>query len=655
MKFLLAAVNAKYIHSNLGIYSLKKYADSRLKQSGEKQEKEPSGGGPAWEIEIGEYTINHRTDDILRDIYRRAPDAVGFSCYIWNILYIRELVHDLKKILPDTEIWLGGPEVSYRASELLREEPYVRGIMAGEGEETFYRLLRAAGERTSAGSIWKDQALSLIPGLVFRALGADGENREDGKNRKDGENREDGKVRAEAEIVTTPPAPLLDLNEIPFAYGDLQGLEHRIIYYESSRGCPFSCSYCLSSIDKSVRFRDLELVKEELAFFLEKKVPQVKFVDRTFNCRKSHSMAVWQFILENDNGITNFHFEISADLLSEEELALLSKMRPGLVQLEIGVQTTNPRTIKEIRRKMDLGRLQKNVEKIGSFHNIHQHLDLIAGLPFEGFESFRRSFNEVFAMRPEQLQLGFLKVLSGSHMMEMAAEYSLRYKEAPPYEVLSTRWLSYGELLRLKGVEEMVETYYNSGQFENTLEALAQEFDSPFDMFSALSVYYEENGLSAVSHSRLARYEILFRFIGELLEKKRARYEQKTPEKEGGDEAPRELPAGQERLEEYRDRLILDVYLRENAKSRPSFARDLSPFREAVKAFFIEEGKSRRYLKGYEEYDSRQMGKMAHIEVLRDGTMVLFDYLHRDALLGNAKIFQVGQLGEVRRQEEAEV
>lgn len=639
MKFLLAAVNAKYIHSNLGIYSLKKYADSHLKQlPGEKQTKEPTGGGPFWEIEIGEYTINHRTDDILRDIYRRAPDAVGFSCYIWNILYIRELVHDLKKILPDTEIWLGGPEVSYRASELLREEPHVRGIMAGEGEETFCRLLRAAGEAALAGSLWEDQALSHIPGLVFRTLGADG------KNREDGENRKDGKVRAEAEIVSTPPAPLLDLNEIPFAYGDLQGLEHRIIYYESSRGCPFSCSYCLSSVDKSVRFRDLELVKEELAFFLEKKVPQVKFVDRTFNCRKSHSMAVWQFILENDNGITNFHFEISADLLSEEELALLSRMRPGLVQLEIGVQTANPRTIREIRRKMDLNRLQKNVEKISGFHNIHQHLDLIAGLPFEGFESFRDSFNEVFAMRPEQLQLGFLKVLSGSYMREMASEYGLRYREAPPYEVLSTRWLSYGELIRLKGVEEMVETYYNSGQFGNTLEVLAQEFDSPFDMFLALSVYYEENGLSAVSHSRLARYEILFRFIGELLEKEREKYEQKTPEKEGGNKAPKELPAGQERLEEYRDRLILDVYLRENAKSRPSFARDLSPFREAVKAFFIEEGKSRRYLKGYEEYDSRQMGKMAHIEVLRDGTMVLFDYLHRDALLGNAKTFQVGRL-----------
>lgn len=633
MKFLLAAVNAKYIHSNLGIYSLKKYADSHLKQlPGEKQTKESSGGGPFWEIEIGEYTINHRTDDILRDIYRRAPDAVGFSCYIWNILYIRELVHDLKKILPDTEIWLGGPEVSYRASELLREEPHVRGIMAGEGEETFCRLLRAAGEAALAGSLWEDQALSHIPGLVFRTLSADGEN------------RKDGKVRAEAEIVSTPPAPLLDLNEIPFAYGDLQGLEHRIIYYESSRGCPFSCSYCLSSVDKSVRFRDLELVKEELAFFLEKKVPQVKFVDRTFNCRKSHSMAVWQFILENDNGITNFHFEISADLLSEEELALLSRMRPGLVQLEIGVQTANPRTIREIRRKMDLNRLQKNVEKISGFHNIHQHLDLIAGLPFEGFESFRDSFNEVFAMRPEQLQLGFLKVLSGSYMREMASEYGLRYREAPPYEVLSTRWLSYGELIRLKGVEEMVETYYNSGQFGNTLEVLAQEFDSPFDMFLALSVYYEENGLSAVSHSRLARYEILFRFIGELLEKEREKYEQKTPGKEGGNKAPKELPAGQERLEEYRDRLILDVYLRENAKSRPSFARDLSPFREAVKAFFIEEGKSRRYLKGYEEYDSRQMGKMAHIEVLRDGTMVLFDYLHRDALLGNAKTFQVGRL-----------
>ncbi|MBS6377396.1 MAG: B12-binding domain-containing radical SAM protein [Clostridium sp.] len=624
MKFLLAAVNAKYIHSNLGVYSLKKYADEKRKQQG------TAFSGPDWEIEIGEYTINHQMDYILQDIYEKAPDAVGFSCYIWNILYVQELIRDLKKVLPQTEIWLGGPEVSYRAEEFLRKEPSARGVMAGEGEETFFRLLGAAKRQDAGSSVWRDEALEQIPGLVFR--------REAGSGSSSGPET--------GEIVKNPPAPLMDLDDIPFVYSDLKGMENRIIYYESSRGCPFSCSYCLSSIDKTVRFRSLDRVKRELAFFLENRVPQVKFVDRTFNCKKSHSMEIWRFIQEHDNGITNFHFEISADLLSEEELSLLSQMRPGLVQLEIGVQTTNPDTIREIRRRMDLGKLESHVRQINGFGNIHQHLDLIAGLPWEGYESFKRSFNQVYAMEPEQLQLGFLKVLSGSYMEERAQDYGLRFRDTPPYEVLATRWLSYGELIRLKGVEEMVEIYYNSGQFRNTVKELQKEFLSPFDMYESLREYYREKGLSAVSHSRNARYEILFAFIEKTLGKRPQTGVQTSAQTEGQTEEQAEdrteEPA--DRLELYRDLLTEDLYLRENAKSRPSFARDLSPFKEEIKQFFIREGKEPCRLTGYEGYDSRQMSRMAHMEVMRDGRMLLFDYLCRDALLGNARTIEAGKI-----------
>lgn len=582
MKFLLAAINAKYIHSNLGIYSLIKYAQDMFADRKARGEEFPE-----IQIEMGEYTINHQMELILQDIYRRSPDVVGFSCYIWNILYVKELVRDLKKVLPRVEIWLGGPEVSYDAEEVLRELPEVKGIMAGEGEETFYHLVE---QYMADGQL---SLLSAQPGLIFR--------------------KNDGGIH------TGMPAPLMDLSRIPFSYGSLEGLEHRIIYYESSRGCPFSCSYCLSSIDKTVRFRDLDLVKKELSFFLDRRVPQVKFVDRTFNCKKSHSMEIWKFILENDNGVTNFHFEISADLLDEEEMALMERMRAGLIQLEIGVQTTNLDTIREIRRKMDLVKLENNVHRVNSFRNIHQHLDLIAGLPYEDYESFRKSFNDVYRMEPEQLQLGFLKVLKGSYMEEMAGEYGLLYKSQPPYEVLSTRWLSYGDVIRLKGVEEMVEVHYNSGQFRTVLKELEKEFDEPFDLFQALAEYYEENRMTGISHSRLARYEILFRFINE-----------NVPGIQNGDKAER-----------YRDLLMYDLYLRENVKSRPSFAREQSPFKEAVKQFFIDEARCPLLLKGYEEYDSRQISKMAHAEGMGDGSVVLFDYKNRDALLGNARAFRL--------------
>ena len=586
MKFLLAAINAKYIHSNLGIYSLRQYA---MEKTGV-------------QIGMAEYTINHQMERILADIYRQRPDAVGFSCYIWNILYVKEIVRDLKKVMPGIHIWLGGPEVSYDAARILEELPEAELVMMGEGEETFARLVSLYEEtdgRSPLPSARREDALARIPGIACR--------------KKDGT------------VVQTGPAPLMCLDEIPFVYRDLTGMEHRIIYYESSRGCPFSCSYCLSSIDKSVRFRSLGLVKQELSFFLENRVPQVKFVDRTFNCRKSHAMEIWRFLLEHDNGVTNFHFEISADLLDEEELALMGKMRPGLIQLEIGVQTTNPDTIREIRRKTDLEKLARNVSIVNGFGNIHQHLDLIAGLPCEDFNSFRRSFNDVYRMEPEQLQLGFLKVLKGSLMAEMAESCGLQYRSQPPYEVLSTRWLDYDGLIRLKGVEEMVEIYYNSGQFRTVIGALVKEFAEPFHLYEQLARYYEENGLNTVSHSRLARYEILFQFI-EGLEGRRTG------------------------MEEYRDLLMYDLYLRENIRSRPSFARDLSACKEAVKSFFMREAEKPLYLQGYEGYDSRQLIKMAHMEPMGDGSFVLFDYKNRDALLRNARAIRLtaGQLAGER-------
>lgn len=550
MKILLAACNAKYIHSNLAVYNLKSC-------SGEYSSR----------VVVKEYTINQIRDDILKDIYLEQPDLVCFSCYIWNISFVRELVPDLKKILPQVEFWAGGPEVSYDAVEFLKKNPAFFGVMVGEGEETFHELAGYYIER-------KPETLSGIRGVAFR---------DENKGR---------------DIVHTGWRELMDLSKVPFAYSNLTEFKNRIIYYESSRGCPFSCSYCLSSIDKKLRFRDIELVKKELQFFIDNKVPQVKFVDRTFNCKHDHAMEIWRYITENDNGITNFHFEISADLLRAEELALMKTMRPGLIQLEIGVQSTNPQTIKAIRRTMDFEKLKGIVEQIHSFGNIHQHLDLIAGLPYEGYDSFHKSFCDVYALRPEQFQLGFLKVLKGSYMMEMTGEYQILYKDREPYEVLSTAWLTYGEILRLKMVESMVEVYYNSGQFKNTLVFLEKYFDDPFRMYEALGRFYEKKGYSEISHSRMRRYEILMEFAGE----------------------QKEIPS-----EALSDVMLLDLYLRENLKSRPSFASDQKPYERLI----------------WDYRKAKKIPKTAHIEVFRDGKKLLFDYTDRDPLTNNAQLTDI--------------
>ncbi len=576
MKILLIAVNAKYIHSNPAVYSLRAYAQSFLHTQNERQpvsvgkcgEKE-SADFP--EIVIAEYTINQQEDDILRDIYKHAPDMLCFSCYIWNISCIERIVREIRKVLPQTIIWLGGPEVSYDAEAVLERLPEISGVMKGEGEETFACL--TSGE-----------PLEEISGITYRD--------------------------SKGDIRVNPWRHVMDLNKVPFIYQDMTDFEHRIIYYESSRGCPFQCSYCLSSLDKKLRFRDLQLVKRELQFFIDCEVPQVKFVDRTFNCNHRHAMEVWRYILEHDRGITNFHFEIAADLLNEEELQLISRMRPGLIQLEIGVQSVNPETVKEIRREMDFARVAANVKRIQSNGNVHQHLDLIAGLPFENVDSFRRSFNAVYELRPEQLQLGFLKVLKGSFMSENKESYGLVSKSEPPYEALYTRWLSYEDVLRLKAVEEMVEVYYNSGQFAETLPVLEKGFSDAFSMYERLAEYYEIHGFHRVSHARSARYDILLTFAMEVMP----------------DEG-----------EQIRELLTYDYYLRENAKNRPAFAGEYQMKKEELREFYGKESREHRYLPGYEGYDRNQLRKMTHLEHFRCfGKTILFDYSRRSALNGQA-------------------
>ena len=545
MKILLVACNAKYIHSNLAVYDLQAYASDY-----------------ADHIVLKEYTINQQKDDIMRDIYLEHPDVVCVSCYIWNLSFVKELMADLIKILPGVDFWAGGPEVSYDAEKFLTENSEFKGVMVGE--ETFKELAGYYVEKNP-------QDLKNMTGICYR----------------DGD-----------QIIHNGWRQIMDLSSIPFIYKDLSEFKNRIIYYESSRGCPFSCSYCLSSIDKKLRFRDTETVKKELQFFIDNKVPQVKFVDRTFNCKHDHAMAIWKYINEHDNGVTNFHFEISADLLREEELQEMSTMRPGLIQLEIGVQSTNPDTIKAIHRTMDFEKLKGIVDRIHSFGNIHQHLDLIAGLPYEDYDSFRHSFNDVYALKPQQLQLGFLKVLKGSHMMEMCREYGIVYKTQEPYEVLSTKWLDYDHVLKLKTVENMVEVYYNSGQFQNTLEYLENFFQDAFSIYERLGSFYMEKGYGDVSHTRMRRYEILLEFLEDVPEIS---------------------------MDQVKDQMVYDLYLRENLKSRPGFARDQKPFERQVWDFRKRE----------------KVAKNAHVEVFADGTVLLFNYADRDPLTNNAHVTDV--------------
>jgi radical SAM superfamily enzyme YgiQ (UPF0313 family) len=561
-RILLVGINAKYIHSNPAIYSLRAYADKYY------------GNRPNMTaLDVVEYTINQSMDLIMADLYRRMPDVVAFSCYIWNWNIVRDIISELSKVLPKTKIWLGGPEVSYHADRIVEEFPQLSGVMVGEGEETFLELLHHYYEGVPL--------LSDIKGIVT----------------KDG---------------FTGERCLTNINAIPFLYDNLDGFKNRIIYYESQRGCPFNCSYCLSSIDKKVRFRDIDTVKRELEFFIDKKVTQVKFIDRTFNCNSKHALSIWRYIKENDNGITNFHFEIAADLITAEELEVMSDMRPGLIQLEIGVQSTNSITLEAINRRMNLDKLKDVVGKIHGFGNIHQHLDLIAGLPYEDYASFGKSFDDVYNMKPNQLQLGFLKVLKGSPMESCASELGIVYNSKPPYEVLSTKWLSYGDVLKLKGTTEMVEIYYNSNQFAHTLGVLTLEFESPFRMFEALADYYREGGYFINTPSRVYRYEVLFDFA--------CKYSSKP-----------------DKVELYRELLTFDMYLRENLKSRPGFLSDNHIDKEMLRKIRLGREIRMTHVERF-YYPIWDIAKEIYKARLSEPKYVLFDYEDRDALTHDARV-----------------
>lgn len=645
MRFLLCGINAKYIHSNLAIFSLKAYADRKKI--------------PGAEIILKEYTINNYVEDILQDLYEEKADVVIFSCYIWNISFVRELAAELKKVSPDVKIWAGGPEVSYAANKFLMENPAFDLIMQGEGEEVFSELIRlTVEEKCRIKDVYKQsESKKVLSGIVEKRYSI--ERKQAVKEEKDIEDKHfagednvyptnyidmsklqklqgiavrdfsgeaalgnaESNIGNKTKIINTGFATLMDMDTIPFVCEDFHLFEHKILYYETSRGCPFCCSYCLSSVDKTVRFRSLPIVKKELDAFLEAKVPQVKFVDRTFNCNRQRAIDIWSYLVEHDNGITNFHFEISSDLLGEEELELFAKMRPGLIQLEIGVQSTNGETVDAIHRHMDLDKLFHYVDRVHELGNIHQHLDLIAGLPYENYERFGCSFDDLYAHEPDQLQLGFLKVLKGTMMEEEVKKYSILYRNQPPYEVLGTKWLSYDEIILLKGVEELVELYYNSGQYTLTLKYAVPFFESPFRFYEMFSAWYRGKGYHKLNHNRLEKYNILREFLREHIDENEW-----------------------DTLDEI---MLYDMYLRENVKGRPAWAKDTAQYKKEWKALYREQGE-----KLFPEdvqagiYDSKRAANQSHIEVFeinikkfeqsgqveKKQVFCLFDYSRRNPL-----------------------
>ena len=645
MRFLLCGINAKYIHSNLAIFSLKAYADRKKI--------------PGAEIILKEYTINNYVEDILQDLYEAKADIIIFSCYIWNISFVRELAAELKKVSPEVKIWAGGPEVSYAANKFLMENPAFDLIMQGEGEEVFSELIRlTVEEKCRIKDVYKQsESKKVLSGIVEKRYSI--ERKQAVKEEKDIEDKHfagednvyptnyidmsklqklqgiavrdfsgkaalgnaESNIENKTKIINTGFATLMDMDTIPFVYEDFHLFEHKILYYETSRGCPFCCSYCLSSVDKTVRFRSLPIVKKELDAFLEAKVPQVKFVDRTFNCNRQRAIDIWSYLVEHDNGITNFHFEISSDLLGEEELELFAKMRPGLIQLEIGVQSTNGETVDAIHRHMDLDKLFHYVDRVHELGNIHQHLDLIAGLPYENYERFGCSFDDLYAHEPDQLQLGFLKVLKGTMMEEEVKKYSILYRNQPPYEVIGTKWLSYDEIILLKGVEELVELYYNSGQYTLTLKYAVPFFESPFRFYEMFSAWYRGKGYHKLNHNRLEKYNILREFLREHIDENEW-----------------------DTLDEI---MLYDMYLRENVKGRPAWAKDTAQYKKEWKALYREQGE-----KLFPEdvqagiYDSKRAANQSHIEVFeinikkfeqsgqveKKQVFCLFDYSRRNPL-----------------------
>ncbi len=572
MNALLLALNAKYIHSNIAVRYLQKFAAPDL----------------SYPPQILELTINNRLDFVLDEIFRRSPDILLFSTYIWNVTMVRSLAAEYRKLRPDAIIGAGGPEVTYESESFLRQNPAFDLVIRGEGEETVRQLLTAVETETS----W-----AQLPGLTVRDGG---------------------------DIRSNPPQKPLDLGALPFPYApDFSDAPEQIKYYESSRGCPFHCQYCLSSVEKGVRTVPLDKVFADLKLFLNASVRQVKFVDRTFNCDSHRALKIWRFLQDHDNGVTNFHFEITAELLNRETLDFLRTVRPEQFQFEIGVQSTNPQTLAAIHRQNDWPRLRAIVEEIRSFGNIHQHLDLIAGLPHEDCDSFHRSFNAVYSLMPQQLQLGFLKILKGSGLFYDQQKYGLICRDYPPFEVLTTPDLPYRDTLLLKAVEEMVELFYNSGRFFHALRWLFSQMDDPFSFYQALGNRYQAEKRHYASQSLDQNYAFFYQFCAA-------------------------LPAVEEKkLAQY---LKLDYCLHQRPKRHPGWfpGPDAASLRQRC-LLFLEQTKNREaFLPAYQETDPKHLYKLVHFEPFSFDVLtgqdcpvvLLFDYRHRD-LLGNARVSPV--------------
>ncbi|MCT4618926.1 MAG: B12-binding domain-containing radical SAM protein [Marinisporobacter sp.] len=581
MKILLTTLNSKFIHTGLALRYLYNYCKEDF------------------HMKIEEYTINHHTDYILGEIYKGKYDVVCFSCYIWNISSTLEIIRNLKKVCPKITIVLGGPEVSFDAVSLMEKEGSVDYIIVGEGEETFKELMNFLVNNKGN--------LHEIKGISYR------------KNH---------------EVFKTPDRELIkDLGSIPPIYTeDLEEYKNKIIYYESSRGCPHNCRYCLSSTIRGVRFFPIDRVKSDLGLFLEKRVKQVKFVDRTFNVKKSHSLEIMKYIVENDNGYTNFHFEITADLLDDETIEFLSNVREGLFQFEIGVQTTHDQTMKSIDRKVDFNILSQVVRRVGSFRNIHLHLDLIAGLPFEDFYRFKKSFDDVYALKPEKLQLGFLKLLKGSGIRKDTDLHGYVFKDDPPYEVLENKYMTYEDTLKLKMIEEMVELFYNGDGFLYGISYIIDNFyEHPSDFYHQLAEFWEERGYHHVSHGKNKYYEILLAFYKE--------YNWKNEDV-------------------FREILKFD-YLMQGKTTLPKFFvhKEEKDFQKRIHTFLHEENNLEKYLPKYKDMPAKQIIKKVHFEKFQYDVLsliknpklekvekeitVLFDYDLEQKVFAKAKYHKV--------------
>lgn len=462
MKVLLTAINSKYIHSNLAVSYLRSFTKDL-----------------DYEGKIKEFTINDREERVLEEIINENPDVVAFSTYIWNVEMISRLSQLIKRVNPEIEIIYGGPEVSFDSRTFL-EEQVGEYVIEGEGEKTYRDFI-----------LYKLGKLEIneVRGLHYKL---------------------DGQVYSNAK------RPLMNMDEIVFPYEEDEDLSNKIVYYEASRGCPFNCKYCLSSTSHGVRFLNIERVYKELQYFIDKKVKLIKFVDRTFNCNHKFAMAIWEYLI-NAETETHFHFEISADILRDEEIELLRKAPEGRFQFEVGVQTTNDDVLRNINRFVNFSDIKEKVEELMSIKNIKQHLDLIAGLPGEDYESFIRSFNDVYSIRPEEIQLGFLKLLKGSSMREEADNYGMEYSPYPPYEILKTNKISYKEILRLKKVEEMVDKYYNSRKFDYIIKYFEKKFNSPFEFYYNLGTFFENKGYFNKNIGNIEYYKVFLDFNREIL------------------------------------------------------------------------------------------------------------------------------------------